>query len=266
VPELNLVINGDCSGATTAIQNTRAATESMRGLSVMIPVQVGGSAGARNELGRVGAARDAAGGVVALGVDTSGLDAGRGALSDFRGEFQAANRDFASVGGVRSFGLSDDGSVRQLSGDVRALGSGLGATEGTFGRFASSATQSLGQADAGVALLDRSLGGVSAGLDGAAGGLDDLSAPKLKRSPTILPVAVPVAVCRWPPPSTWSTRPGPGSARHGVPAPQLVVSPVGVLAGPVVVPVVPAVALPRRVVPVWAALPAVVVKGTAGAG
>jgi hypothetical protein len=176
VPELNLVINGDCSGATTAIQNTRAATESMRGLSVMIPVQVGGSAGARNELGRVGAARDAAGGVVALGVDTSGLDAGRGALSDFRGEFQAANRDFASVGGVRSFGLSDDGSVRQLSGDVRALGSGLGATEGTFGRFASSATQSLGQADAGVALLDRSLGGVSAGLDGAAGGLDDLGA------------------------------------------------------------------------------------------
>jgi hypothetical protein len=176
VPELNLVINGDCSGATTAINSTRAATESMRGLSVMIPVTVAGGIAAVTALGRVGAARDAAGGTVALGVDTSALDAGRGALSDFRGEFQAASRDFASVGGVRSFGLQDDGSLRQLSGGVRALGSGLGATEGAFGRLGMNAAASLNEAGSGVALLDRSLGDVSAGLDGAAGGLDDLGA------------------------------------------------------------------------------------------
>ena len=151
MPELNLVINGDCSGATTAINNTRAATESLRGQSVSIPVTVAGSVSARNELSRVGSARDAASGNVTLGMDTAGLDAGRDSLSGLRSEARAAARDFDAVSGSRAFGLQDDGSVRQLAGDLRGLGSGLGDTEASFGRIGTSAERSLGRADVGAA-------------------------------------------------------------------------------------------------------------------
>ena len=175
MPVLHVDITGDCTGLTDALSTATSGLNRFGGTTATAGVQISGVASAMSGLNRLSSARDSAGGMVNLGVDTSGINAGRSALGGLRSDVRDAGRDFDAVSGSRAFGLTDDGSVRQVTADVRGLGAGVGATEGAFGRFGSTVGQSLGRADAGVAQAGMSMQGLETRALGASAGLGSFS-------------------------------------------------------------------------------------------
>jgi hypothetical protein len=156
VANLHIDITGDCTGATTALGNTQAAISRLNNTQATVSVGVVGTDNAVTGLNRVQAARVGASGDARVGVDTSGLDAGRASLRGFSQEVRAANRDLVAAGGSRVFGVRDDGSlgdITQRIGTASQALQGLGAGSSSLGQIESDASRSA-----------QSLGGVEAGL------------------------------------------------------------------------------------------------------
>ena len=89
-----------------------------------------------------------------------------------------------AVSGSRAFGLTDNGSVSQVTADVRGLGAGVGAAEGAFGRFGATVGSSLGRSDESTLGLQRSVDGLGssamradAAASGMSGSLSTMVAP-----------------------------------------------------------------------------------------
>ncbi|HZZ16436.1 MAG TPA: hypothetical protein VFE08_10785, partial [Candidatus Sulfotelmatobacter sp.] len=159
--ELHVSITGDCAGLVGATKNATAALDDFAGRSATVSIGLAGASGVVSGLNGVGAARDRAGGTVSLGVDSTGISAARGQLSGLRGDLRSVGRDLDSLGGSRTLGLSDGGSIRQLTGD---LGS---ATRG----YAALGAESQGA----LSGMERSYQGVSERASGATADLGSFS-------------------------------------------------------------------------------------------
>ena len=171
-PGLHFDITGDCSGLTAATRNADAAISSLDGKTAGVAVTLAGGDRAVRGLEQVGAARAAAGGTISLGVDTSGLAAGRADVRGYGADVRSLGRDLDAAGASRAFGLQDDGSLSRVAGGLRGVGSDAVKAEGQFGRLGASASQSFSDVNSGAARAGQGMQGLEVNSRGAASGME----------------------------------------------------------------------------------------------
>jgi hypothetical protein len=162
IAALNVDFQGDCTGLINAANRSKAEIRSFDGLRATAAVSLTGASGVVSDLGKVQSAVGSAGGVVTVGMDTSGIAAGRAEISGAREDARAFGRDMDSLGGSRAFSLSDGGSVQQANRDLSGM---RGTLRGASEDF--QATSRAGS-DAGSALQD-SYGRVGSAAEGMGG-------------------------------------------------------------------------------------------------
>lgn len=127
---LNVDFTGDCTGLINAANRSKAEVRSFDGMRATAAVSLTGAGSVASDLGKVQSAVGSAGGTVTVGMDTSGISAGRAEIAGARADVRAFGREADALGGARAFSLTDGGSIQQANRELSGMRQNLkGASE-----------------------------------------------------------------------------------------------------------------------------------------